>query len=42
MLKHIKKSQSLITVANKKAQKEIRLYMEKLNLKPVEDYIFFC
>ncbi len=38
----IKDPQSIITVANKSAQKEIRDYMNKLEMKPIEDYIFFC
>ncbi|WP_282136095.1 glycosyltransferase family 2 protein [Seonamhaeicola maritimus] len=38
----IKNSQSLITVANKDAQKQIRKYLAKLNLEPIKDYIFFC
>ncbi|RED45873.1 glycosyltransferase family 2 protein [Seonamhaeicola aphaedonensis] len=38
----IKNAQSLITVANKKAQKQIRSHLDKLNLEPVKDYIFFC
>ncbi|WP_242134845.1 glycosyltransferase [Aestuariivivens marinum] len=41
-LKQIKNSQSIITVANKKAQKEIRQYFNELGLKPVKDYVFFC
>ncbi|MBU3822581.1 glycosyltransferase [Flavobacteriaceae bacterium XHP0103] len=41
-LKHIKNPQSIVTVANKKAQKEIKTYLNELNLKPVEDYVFFC
>jgi hypothetical protein len=41
-LANIASSQSLITVANKKAQMEIREYLAKLNLEPVKDYIFFC
>ncbi len=41
-LEYIQQPQSLITVANKKSQKEIRQYLHKLNLKPFEDYIFFC
>ena len=41
-LKHIKNPQSIVTVANKKAQKEIRSFLSELNLKPVEDYVFFC
>lgn len=38
----IKNSQSIVTVANKLAQKEIKEYMFKLNKQPVKDYIFFC
>lgn len=41
-LETIKNSQSLITVANKEAQKQIRAYLNKLNLEPIKDYIFFC
>ncbi|MGC6430455.1 MAG: glycosyltransferase family 2 protein [Jejuia sp.] len=41
-LSTIKNPQSLITVANKESQKEIQAYLEKLNLKAFEDYIFFC
>jgi glycosyltransferase involved in cell wall biosynthesis len=41
-LKGIKNAQSIITVANKLAQKEITQYMNSLGLKPIEDYLFFC
>ncbi|GAB1857777.1 glycosyltransferase [Flavobacteriaceae bacterium MHTCC 0001] len=41
-LSNIKTPQSLITVANKEAQIQIRAYLNKLHLKPVTDYIFFC
>lgn len=41
-LEAIENTQSIITVANKAAQKEIKNYMGKLNLKSFEDYIFFC
>lgn len=41
-LAHIKNPQSIITVANKKAQKEIRAYLTKLEMYPIEDYLFFC
>ena len=34
--------QSIITVANKEAQIEIRNYLDKLNLKSIQDYVFFC
>lgn len=41
-LAKIKNPQSLITVANKHAQKEIRTYLNTLQLTPFKDYIFFC
>ncbi|MGE5943396.1 MAG: glycosyltransferase, partial [Flavobacteriales bacterium] len=41
-LKTIENPQSIITVANKKAQIEIRTYLDNLNMKPLEDYVFFC
>jgi len=41
-LKTIENPQSIITVANKKAQVEIRNYLDTLKMKPSEDYVFFC
>ena len=41
-LANIQNSQSIITVANKNSQKEIKNYLLKLNKKPIEDYILFC
>lgn len=41
-LEEVQNTQSIITVANKSAQKEIKNYLLKLNLKSFEDYIFFC
>jgi glycosyltransferase involved in cell wall biosynthesis len=41
-LAEIKNPQSLITVANKIAQQEIRAYLNQLQLQPFKDYIFFC
>lgn len=41
-LENITNTQSIITVANENSQKEIKSYMHNLNLKPIEDYIFFC
>lgn len=38
----IKNSQSIITVANEEAQKEIKMYFKKRLLLPMEDYFFFC
>lgn len=42
MLSSVEKPQSIITVANEMAQKEIRAYLEGLNQKSMEDYFFFC
>ena len=41
-LKTINNPQSIITVANRTSQKEIKNYMKKLNMIPEQDYIFFC
>ncbi|NNC50193.1 MAG: glycosyltransferase [Flaviramulus sp.] len=41
-LEKIKNSQSIITVANKNSQQEIKNYIQNLNMKPIEGYIFFC
>jgi glycosyltransferase involved in cell wall biosynthesis len=41
-LSEIKNPQSLITVANKTAQTEIRAFLESLKMQPLKDYIFFC
>ena len=41
-LADIKNTQSIITVANVIAQKEIRKYFEELNYQPQKDYVFFC
>ncbi|MEP3837172.1 MAG: glycosyltransferase family 2 protein [Algibacter sp.] len=41
-LETIKNTQSIITVANKEAQLEIRSYLNALKLKSVVDYVFFC
>lgn len=34
--------QSIITVANEEAQKDIRQYFQELHQKPMEDYFFVC
>ena len=34
--------QSIVTVANKSAQKEIKKFMKNLNMVAVRDYVFFC
>lgn len=41
-LQTIVNPQSIITVANKTAQMEIRTYLNALHMKPIEDYVFFC
>ncbi|WP_303318997.1 glycosyltransferase [Flavivirga abyssicola] len=41
-LKDIKNPQSIITVANKDAQIEIKNYMDTLRMKNIYDYVFFC
>ena len=38
----IENTQSIITVANINAQKEIRKYLEEHHYQPQKDYIFFC
>lgn len=41
-LEQLENSQSIITVANKTAQKEIKDYLNNINLQALEDYVFFC
>lgn len=41
-LSKLNNTQSLVTVANKQAQKEIKAYLTKINKQPFTDYIFFC
>ncbi|NMH89424.1 glycosyltransferase family 2 protein [Flavivirga algicola] len=41
-LETIKNPQSIITVANKEAQIEIKNYMNSLDMKNIYDYVFFC
>jgi hypothetical protein len=41
-LETLNQVQSIITVANKTSQIEIKNYLIKLNLKPIKDYVFFC
>ena len=41
-LENIESTQSIVTVANTKAQEEIKAYFEKLNQKAMKDYYFFC
>ena len=41
-LKNLKKPQSIVTVANKEAQLEIKSYLHGLKHKPGVDYFFFC
>ncbi|UII75972.1 glycosyltransferase [Flagellimonas sp. HMM57] len=42
ILERLSKPQSIITVANEEAQKEIKRYLNGLNQTPMEDYFFFC
>lgn len=41
-LKELKNPQSIVTVANTESQTEIRMYFETQNMKPMQDYFFFC
>lgn len=41
-LTELDNTQSLVTVANKMAQQDIRAYLTKINKQPFTDYIFFC
>ena len=41
-LENIENTQSIVTVANPKAQEEIKHYFEKLNQEAMKDYFFFC
>ncbi|WP_379926556.1 glycosyltransferase family 2 protein [Mariniflexile jejuense] len=41
-LSELNNTQSLVTVANKLAQEEIKTYLNKINKQPFTDYIFFC
>ena len=41
-LASIENPQSIITVANKTSQKEIKNYMNQLKMQPLLEYVFFC
>lgn len=41
-LEKLTTAQSIITVANENAQKQIKHYFESQNMQPMEDYFFFC
>ena len=41
-LQNLDNPQSIITVANENAQKEIRRYFSELEQSPMQDYFFFC
>lgn len=41
-LEHINQPQSIITVANPKAQIKIKAYFENQQMYPMSDYFFFC
>ncbi len=42
LLEEIKNAQSIISVANPKAQQEIKIYFNNQGLAPMRDYYFFC
>jgi len=42
MLKALEQPQSIVTVANEEAQREITAYFSNMGLNPMEDYYFFC
>ncbi|WP_343486464.1 glycosyltransferase family 2 protein [Allomuricauda sp. d1] len=42
VLETLKNPQSIVTVANEEAQKEIVGYLTKLGQQPMDDYFFFC
>ncbi|MFC4220367.1 glycosyltransferase family 2 protein [Flagellimonas marina] len=41
-LDNLDNPQSIVTVANEDAQKEIRAYFDQLSQQPMHDYFFFC
>ena len=41
-LEKIENTQSIVTVANPKAQEQIKKYFDKLNQQAMKDYYFFC
>jgi len=41
-LKQLQNPQSIVTVANEKAQKKIKAYFKQQNMEPMIDYFFFC
>lgn len=41
-LAKLQNPQSIVSVANEEAQKEIRSYMNQQEKKPMQDYFFFC
>ena len=41
-LEQLQNSQSIITVANTEAQKEIRAYLHNQKMTSMNDYFFFC
>ncbi len=41
-LESINNFQSIITVANRAAQEEIKIYFSKRNYQPLRDYYFFA
>ncbi|WP_250435825.1 glycosyltransferase family 2 protein [Hanstruepera flava] len=41
-LNELKRPQSIVTVANSKAQNEIKAYFDTQSMLPMQDYFFFC
>ena len=41
-LLQLNKPQSIVTVANEKAQQEIKQYFKNQNMQSMIDYFFFC
>jgi glycosyltransferase involved in cell wall biosynthesis len=41
-LKDLSNPQSIVTVANEKAQSDIKTYFKEQNMHPMKDYFFFC
>lgn len=41
-LEQLNQPQSIVTVANENEQNDIRHYFKKQNMKPMDDYFFFC
>ena len=42
LLKDLKQPQTIVAVANKESQQEIKRYFETNNMKSMTDFFFFC